>query len=58
MLETIREYGRERLERSGELDSTRRAHSAYCLVLAQEGAAEHGAGSEGWMAEPLRRRTR
>jgi predicted ATPase len=40
MLETIREYGRERLERSGELDSTKRAHAAYCMVLAEEGAAK------------------
>ncbi|HKR26706.1 MAG TPA: protein kinase, partial [Acidobacteriaceae bacterium] len=38
MLETIREYGRERLEQSGELEATRRAHAAYFLVLAEEGA--------------------
>ena len=50
MLETIREYGRERLERSGELDSTRRAHSAYCLVLAEEGAANMApAEREAWL---------
>ncbi|HEV3198256.1 MAG TPA: protein kinase [Bryobacteraceae bacterium] len=40
MLETIREYGRERLGQTGELDTTRRAHAAYCLVLAEEGMAE------------------
>jgi predicted ATPase len=40
MLETIREYGRERLEQSGELDGERRSHAAYCLVLAEEGIAE------------------
>jgi predicted ATPase len=51
MLETIREYGRERLERSGELDSTRRAHSAYCLVLAEEGAANMApAQRDGWLS--------
>ena len=51
MLETIREYGRERLERSGELESTRRAHSAYCLVLAEEGAANMApAQRDGWLS--------
>jgi predicted ATPase len=50
MLETIREYGRERLEQSGEVDSTRRAHAAYCLVLAEEGAAEMApAEREAWL---------
>jgi predicted ATPase/predicted Ser/Thr protein kinase len=39
MLETIREYAREKLEASGELGSTKRAHAAYCLVLAEEAAA-------------------
>ena len=37
MLETIREYGLERLRESGEEAATRRAHAAYCLVLAEEG---------------------
>lgn len=52
MLETIREYGRERLERSGELDSTRRAHAAYCLVLAEEGASSDMAPAqrEAWLS--------
>ncbi len=40
MLETIREYGRERLTQTGELDATRRAHAAYFLVLAEEGEEE------------------
>lgn len=40
MLETIREYGLEKLAASGEEAATRRAHAAYCLVLAEEGAAE------------------
>jgi predicted ATPase len=36
MLETIREYALERLEASGDGPITRRAHAAYCLVLAEE----------------------
>lgn len=40
MLETIREYGLERLMASGEEPATRRAHAAYCLVLAEEGNPE------------------
>jgi predicted ATPase/serine/threonine protein kinase len=44
MLETLREYALEKLEASGEQTLTRRAHAAYCLVLAEEEAAEHAAG--------------
>ena len=40
MLQTIREYARERLAESGEESATRRAHAAYCLVLAEEGNPE------------------
>ena len=36
MLETFREYGRERLLDSGEAFATQRAHAAYLLVLAEE----------------------
>jgi non-specific serine/threonine protein kinase len=36
MLETIREYGGERLETSGEAAATRRRHAASCLILANE----------------------
>lgn len=51
MLETIREYGKERLEQSRELDLTRRAHAAYCLVLAEEGAVELPAAErEAWLS--------
>jgi len=35
MLETIREYGREALEASGEAEVTHRAHAAYYLALAE-----------------------
>ena len=40
MLETIREYAFECLCEAGELDAVRRAHAAYCLVLAEEGNPE------------------
>jgi tetratricopeptide (TPR) repeat protein len=46
MLETIREYALEKLEGSGEGDATKRAHAAYCLVLAEEDAADQS-GAEG-----------
>jgi predicted ATPase/predicted Ser/Thr protein kinase len=39
MLETIREYALEKMAESGEEAATRRAHAAYFLVLAEEGAA-------------------
>ncbi len=44
MLETIREYALEKLAASGEEASTRRAHAAYCLVLAEEVATDQGGG--------------
>ncbi len=46
MLQTIREYALEKLQASGEQASTKRAHAAYCLVLAEEAAAEP-CGAEG-----------
>jgi predicted ATPase len=52
MLETIREYAQEKLEASGEEALTKRAHAAYCLVLAEEEKTERS-GAEG--AEQLER---
>ena len=46
MLETIREYALEKLDESGEQSLTRRAHAAYCLVLAEEVATDQS-GAEG-----------
>ena len=40
MLETIREYANERLRESDEQTATRRAHAAFCMVLAEEGNPE------------------
>jgi predicted ATPase len=37
MLQTIREFATEALIQSGEEGTTRRAHAAYCLVIAEEG---------------------
>jgi len=51
MLETIREYALERLVRSAEERGTRRAHAAYCLVLAEEGNPElNPAERTAWLA--------
>ena len=50
MLQTIREYARERLAASGEESAARRAHAAYCLVLAEEGNPELSPEDrDGWL---------
>jgi predicted ATPase/serine/threonine protein kinase len=50
MLETLREYGGERLQQSGEWELTREAHAAYCLVLAEEGLrAPTPADQDAWL---------
>jgi predicted ATPase len=43
MLETIREYALEKLKAGGEEGPTKRAHAAYCLVLAEEEVSEQSA---------------
>jgi len=45
MLETIREYALEQLAGSDDETATRRAHAAYCIVLAEEHVSE-SEGSE------------
>ena len=42
MLETIREYARERLAAAGEVDVTHRRHAAYFAGLAEEGERQVG----------------
>jgi predicted ATPase len=48
MLSTIREYALERLAQSTDESATRRAHAAYFLVLAEEGAEDIAAHPE-WL---------
>ncbi len=51
MLETVREYALEQLDASGEHPVTRRAHAAYCIVLAEEGLGPLTAAQrEAWLA--------
>jgi hypothetical protein len=39
MLETVREYGLERLAASGEEAATRHRHAAWCLAQGEEAGA-------------------
>jgi non-specific serine/threonine protein kinase len=49
MLETVREYASERLEASGEAETVRDAHAAWCTRLAaQAEPAMKGPGRERW----------
>jgi predicted ATPase/DNA-binding SARP family transcriptional activator/tetratricopeptide (TPR) repeat protein len=50
MLETIREYGLERLVESGQIETARRCHAGYFLALAEQ-AAPHlrGRGQLPWI---------
>jgi predicted ATPase/DNA-binding XRE family transcriptional regulator len=51
MLETIREYGLEQLEQSGEAEATRRAHAHYYLQLVERSEPHlWGAAQEYWLA--------
>jgi predicted ATPase/DNA-binding CsgD family transcriptional regulator/transcriptional regulator with XRE-family HTH domain len=54
MLQTVREYGLERLAQVGELQAARAAHAAYYLALAEEAAPQvRGAEPERerWVAQ-------
>jgi predicted ATPase/DNA-binding winged helix-turn-helix (wHTH) protein len=52
MLETMREYALELLTESGEHAAARRAHAAYCLVLAEEGNPELSVADRArWLAQ-------
>ncbi len=45
MLETVREFGLERLAASGEERATRRRHAEWCLDVAERGAAARARGA-------------
>jgi tetratricopeptide (TPR) repeat protein len=49
MLSTIRQYALERLESAGESGWARKAHAAYCLVLAEETGTD-AAAQTAWLA--------
>jgi predicted ATPase len=50
MLETIREFGLERLKESGEAEEVRQRHAEYFLALAEEAApALRGQGQQRWL---------
>jgi predicted ATPase/class 3 adenylate cyclase len=53
MLETIREFGLQMLERSGEMETARKAHADYFLALVRETAPSVTEGSQ--QAERLKR---
>ncbi len=55
MLETLREYGLEALEASGEMEVTRQAHAAYYLRLAEEAEPELGGAQQAVWLERLER---
>jgi len=52
LLETMREYGRELLEASGEAEATARAHAAFCLGLVRDAEpALRGPDQARWLSE-------
>src|SRR5437764_5422609 len=53
MLATIREYGLEALASAGEMESTRRAHAAHYLVLAEQAELELGGPQQAVWLEQL-----
>jgi predicted ATPase len=51
MLETLREYGQEKLAELGEVEQTRRRHCDWCLRLAAQAEPKLGSGEQGqWLA--------
>jgi predicted ATPase/class 3 adenylate cyclase len=51
MLQTVREFGLERLSASGELEKTRVGHTHYFLALAEQAEPElHGPNQAKWVA--------
>ncbi len=48
LLDTILEYGLEHLSASGEESATRRAHAAYCLVLAEDFSSQVAGARSDW----------
>ena len=53
LLDTIRQYGREKLERSGEAEEIRRRHANYLLELAEEAGPELKGPRQGEWLERL-----
>jgi non-specific serine/threonine protein kinase len=49
MLETIREYARERLEQAGEFEAAQTLRLRYCLALAESAAPRSAAGEQLWL---------
>src|SRR5215203_2560520 len=50
MLETVHEYAREKLQKSGEEQELKRAHAQYFLALAEEGESEvRGSEAATWL---------
>ncbi|MEO6865131.1 MAG: protein kinase [Gemmatimonadaceae bacterium] len=50
MLETVREFGLDRLRATGDEASARRAHRAYCLTVAEGAAAQlRGPAQTAWL---------
>jgi predicted ATPase/class 3 adenylate cyclase/DNA-binding CsgD family transcriptional regulator len=55
MLETVREYGLEALETSGEMEVTRQAHALYNLAMAEKAEPELGGPQQAVWLERLER---
>lgn len=53
LLETVRQYGRRKLERSGEAEKTRRRHAQFLLTLAEAAGPELKGPRQGQWLERL-----